>query len=70
MIDYTVEVMNRFKGLDLVDRVCEELWTQIRNIAQKMVTKIIPKKKKYKKAKWLSVEALQIAEKIREAKGK
>ena len=48
----------------------EELWMEVHNIAQEMVTKIIPKKKKYKKAKWLSVEALQIAEKIREAKGK
>ena len=68
--DYTVEVMNRFKGLDPVDRVCQELWTEVHNIAQEMVTKIIPKEKKYKKAKWLSKDALQIAKKIREAKGK
>ena len=70
MTDYTVEVMNRFKGLDLVDRVPEELWTKVCNTVQEAVTKTIPKKKKCKKAKWLSEEALQIAEKIREAKGK
>ena len=68
--DYTVEVKNRFKGLDLVDRVPEEPWTEVRNIVQEAVTKTIPKKKKCKKAKWLSEEALQIAEKRREAKGK
>ena len=68
--DYTVEVMNRFKGLDLVDKVCEEQWAEVHNIAQEMVTKIISKKKKYKKSKWLSEEALQIAKKLREAKGK
>ena len=68
--DYTVEVMNRFKGLDLVDKVCEEQWAEVHNIAQEMVTKIISKKKKYKKSKWLSEEALQIANKLREAKGK
>ena len=68
--DYTVEMMNRFKGLDLVDRVSEELWTKVRNIVHKAVTKTIAKKKKRKKAKWLSEEALQIAEKRREAKGK
>ena len=62
--------MNRFKGLDPVDRACEELWTEVHNTAQEMVTKIIPKKNKYKKAKWLSEDALQIAKKIREAKGK
>ena len=62
--------MNRFKGLDLVDRVPEELWTEVRNILQDIKTKTIPKKKKCKKAKWLSEEALQIAEKRREAKGK
>jgi len=67
--DYTVE-MSRFKGLDLVDRVSEELWTEVRNIVHKAVTKTIAKKKKRKKAKWLSEEALQIAEKRREAKGK
>ena len=54
---------NRFKGLDLVDRVTEELWTEVCNIVQEVVTKTIPKKKKCKKAKWLSEEALQIAEK-------
>ena len=61
---------NRFKGLDLIDRVPEELWTEVHNIVQEGVIKIIPKKKKYKKAKWLSEEASQIAEKRREAKGK
>ena len=61
-----MEVINRFKGLDLVDRVPEELWTEIRNIVLEVVTKTIPKKKKCKKAKWLSEEALQIAEKRRE----
>ena len=68
--DNTVELMNRFKGLDLVDRVSEELWTEVHNTVQQMVTKTISKKKKCKKAKWLSEEALQIAEKRREAKGK
>ena len=63
--DYTVRMTNRFKGLDLVDRVPEELWTEIYNIVQEMVTKTILKKKKCKKAKWLSEEALQIAEKGR-----
>ena len=67
--DYTVEVTNRFKGLDLIDRVPEELWTQVRDIVQEAVIKTIPKKKKCKKAKW-SEEALQIAVKRREAKGK
>ena len=60
--DYIVEVMNRGKGLDLVDRVPEELWIEVHNIAQEAVTKTIPKEKKWKKAKWLSEEALQIAE--------
>ena len=59
---YTVEVANRFKGLDLVDRVPEELWREVHNIAQKIMTKTIPKKKKSKKAKWLPEEALQIVE--------
>ena len=59
--DYTVEVTNRFKGLDLIDRVPEELWTEAHDSVQEMVTKTIPKKKKCKKAKWLSEEALQIA---------
>ena len=68
--DYTVEVMNGFKTLDLVDRAPEELWTEVGNIVQEAVTKTIPKKKKCKKAKWLSKEALQIAEERREAKGK
>ena len=68
--DYTVEMTNRFKGLDLIDRVPEELWTEVRDIVQEAVIKTIPKKKKCKKAKWLSKEALQIAEKRREAKGK
>ena len=61
---------NRFKGLDLIDRVPEELWTEVRDIVQKAVIKIIPNKKKCKKAKWLSEEALQRAEKKREAKVK
>ena len=68
--DYTVEVTTRFKGLDLVDRVPEELWMEIHNIAQEAVIKIIPKKKKHKKTKWLSDEALQIAEERREVKRK
>ena len=62
--------MNRFMRLDLVDRVPEELWTEVHNIGQEAVTKTIPKKKKCKKANWLSEEALQIGEKRREAKGK
>ena len=61
--DYTVEVTNRFKGLDLIDRVPEELWTDLCNIVQEAVIKTLPKKKKYKKAKWLSEEDLQMAEK-------
>ena len=61
---------NRFKGLNLIDRVPEELWTEVHDIAQEAVIKTIPKKKKCKKAKWLSEEALQIAERRREAKGK
>ena len=65
--DYTVEVMNRFKGLDLIDRVPDELWTEVRDIVQKRGIKTMPKKKKCKKAKWLSEETLQIAEKRREA---
>ena len=64
-----MEVANRFKELDLIDRVPEELWTKVHDIVQEAVIKTIPKKKKCKKAKWLSEEALQIAEK-REAKGK
>jgi len=68
--DYTVEVMNRFKGLDLVDRVRKELCTKVHKLVQEAVTKTIPKKKKSKKAKWLSEEALQIPEERREVKGK
>ena len=60
--DYTVELMNRFKTLDLVNRMPEELWMKVHNIVQEVVTKTIPKKKKCKKAMWLSEEALQIAE--------
>ena len=60
--NYTVEVTNRFKGLDLVNRLLEELWTEVHDIVQEAVIKTIPKKKKCKKAKWLSKEALQIAE--------
>ena len=56
--DYMVEMMNRFKGLDLVDRVPEELWMEVCNIVQEVVIKIIPKKKKFKTAKWLSEESL------------
>ena len=67
--DYTVEVTNRFKGLDLKDRVPEELWMEVCNILQEVVIKTIPKRIA-KKAKWLSEEALQIAEKRRDAKGK
>ena len=61
---------NRFKGLDLIDRVPDELWTEVSDIIQESVIKTIPKKKKCKKAKWLSEEALQIAMKRREVKGK
>ena len=68
--DYTVEVRNRFKGLDQIDRVPDELWTEIDDIVQETGIKTIPKKKKCKKAKWLSGEALQIAEKRREVKCK
>ena len=59
--DYTVEVRNRFKGLDLIDRVPDELWMEVRDIVQKTGIKTIPMEKKCKKAKWLSGEALQIA---------
>ena len=68
--DYTVKVTNRFKGLDLINRVPEELWMDIHDIVQEAVIKTIPKKRKCKKAKWFSEGALQIAEKRREAKGK
>ena len=65
--DYTVEMMNKFKGFDLVDRVPKELWSKVCNIVQEVVTKTILQRKKCKKAKWLSEKALQIAE---EKKGK
>ena len=68
--DYTVEVRNRFKGLDLIDRVSDELWMEVNDIAQETGIKIIPKEKECKKAKWLSEEALQIAVKRRVAKSK
>ena len=70
LYNYTVEVTNKFKELDLIDRVPEELWTEVCAIVQEAVIKTISKKKKCKKAKWLSEEALQVAEKRREAKGK
>jgi len=63
-------VTNRFKGFDLIERVPDEIWMEVHDIVQEAVIKTIPKKKKCKKAKWLSEEALQIAEKRREAKGK
>ena len=65
-----MEVRNRFKGLDPIDRVSEEPWTEVHDIVQEAGIKTIPKKKKCKKAKWLSEEALQTAEKRREVKGK
>ena len=65
-----MEVRNRFKGLDLIDRVPDELWTEVRDIVQETGMKTIPMEKKHKKAKWLSGEALQIAVKRREAKSK
>ena len=68
--DSTVEVRNRFKGLDLIDRVFDELWGEVRDIVQEIGIKTIPKKKKCKKAKWLSEEALQIVVNRREAKAK
>ena len=68
--DYIVEVTNRLKGLDVIDRVPEELWMEVHDIVQETGIKTISKKKKYKKAKYLSEEALQIAKKRREAKGK
>ena len=70
LYDYTGEVRNRFKGLDLIDRVPDELWTEVHDIVQETGIKTIPKKKKCKKTKWLSEEALQIAVKRREVKGK
>ena len=68
--DYTVEVTDRFKELDLIDRVPEELWAEVCNMVQQVVTKTIPKKMKCKKAKWLSEKTLQITKKRREAKEK
>ena len=68
--DYTVEVRNRFKGLDLIDRVPDELWNEVRDIVEETGIKTITMEKKCKKAKWLSEEALQIAVKRREAKSK
>ena len=68
--DYTVEVRNTFKGLDLIDRMPDELWTEVHDIVQETGIKTIPMEKKCKKAKWLSGEALQIAVKRREAKSK
>ena len=67
---YTVEVRNRFKGLDLIDRIPDELWTEVHDIVQETEIKTIPKKKKCKRAKWLSEEALQIAVKRRDEKSK
>ena len=66
--NYTVEVTNRFKGMDLIKRVPEELWMEFCNTVQKAVIKTIPKKKECKKTKWLSEEALQVSEKRREDK--
>ena len=68
--DYTVEVTNRFKGLDLIHRMPEKLWMEVRDIVQEAVIKTISKKKKCKKAKWFSEEALQLAENRRDVKGK
>ena len=68
--DYTVEVTNRFKGLDLIDRVAEELWTEVCDTVQEAVIKTIPQRKKYKKEKWLSEGALEVAEKGRDTKDK
>ena len=68
--DYTMEVRSRFKRLDLIDRVPDELWMEVRDIVQEVGIKTIPKKKKCKKAKWLSEEALQIAVKRWEGKAK
>ena len=68
--DYSVEVRNRFKGLDLIDRVPDELWNEVRDIVQETEIKTIPMEKKCKTEKWLSGEALQIAVKRREAKSK
>ena len=68
--DYTVEVRNRFKGLDLIDRVPNELWTEVHDIVQATGIKTIPKKKRHKKANWMYEKALQIAVKRKEVKRK
>ena len=68
--NYTVKVRNRFKGLDLIDRMPDELWMEVHDIVQETGSKTIPKKKECKKAKWLSEETLQIAVKRREVKSK
>ena len=68
--DYSIEVTNRFKGLDLIDRVTEKLWMEVHDIVQEAVIRTIPKKKKCKKTKCLSEDVLRIAEKRREVKGK
>ena len=68
--DSIVEVRNKFKGIDVIDRVPDELWTEVQDMIQEAGIKTISKKKKCKKAKWLSEEALQIAEKRKDAKGK
>ena len=68
--DYTVEVRNRFKGLDLIERVPDELWTEVRDIVQETGIKTIPMEKKCKKPKWLSEEALQVAVKEEKQKAK
>ena len=70
LYDYTIEVRNKFKGLDLIDRLPDELWMEVCDIVQETRIKTIPKKNKCKKAKWLSEEALQIAVKRREVKNK
>ena len=69
-LDYTLEVTNRFRGLNLIDQVPEELWTEVHDIVQEAVIKTIPQKKKCNEAKWLSEEASQIAEKRRDVKDK
>ena len=68
--DYTVKVANKFKGVDLVDRIPEELWTEVHNTEEEAVTKTIPKKKKCNKAKWLSEEALQMLRKEEKQKAR
>ena len=67
--DYPVEVRNRFKGLDLIDRVPDELWTEVRDIVQETEIKTIPMEKKCKKAKWLSEEALAVKRRYVKSKG-